>query len=162
MTRHSSPGGVPTPDVAGYYRRRAEGGTGLIITEGTGIDHSAALDANDIPLLYGEAALAGWRRVVDEVHQAGGVIFPQLWHQGVMREAGGPQPDAASSRPSGIWGPSGRRHSVADEYVVRMLTPTEPMSEREIADVIGAYDGAPRMRKPSASTESRFMLRTVT
>ena len=43
MTRNFSPGGVPGEDVAAYYRRRAEGGTGLLITEGVGIDHPAAL-----------------------------------------------------------------------------------------------------------------------
>jgi len=31
MTRSKSPGGVPGPDVAAYYRRRAEGGIGLIV-----------------------------------------------------------------------------------------------------------------------------------
>ncbi len=35
MTRSLSPNGVPGPDVAAYYRRRAEGGVGLIVTEGT-------------------------------------------------------------------------------------------------------------------------------
>jgi 2,4-dienoyl-CoA reductase-like NADH-dependent reductase (Old Yellow Enzyme family) len=35
MTRSFSPGGVPGEDVAAYYRRRAEGGVGLIVTEGT-------------------------------------------------------------------------------------------------------------------------------
>ena len=35
MTRQKSPGGIPGPEVAAYYRRRAESGTGLIITEGT-------------------------------------------------------------------------------------------------------------------------------
>ena len=34
MTRNMSPGGVPGADVAAYYRRRAEGGVGLIVTEG--------------------------------------------------------------------------------------------------------------------------------
>ncbi|HSW25653.1 MAG TPA: 12-oxophytodienoate reductase, partial [Burkholderiaceae bacterium] len=43
MTRNFSPGGVPGVEVAAYYRRRAEGGTGLLITEGVGIDHPAAL-----------------------------------------------------------------------------------------------------------------------
>jgi 2,4-dienoyl-CoA reductase-like NADH-dependent reductase (Old Yellow Enzyme family) len=33
MTHSFSPGGVPTDDVAAYYRRRAKGGVGLIITE---------------------------------------------------------------------------------------------------------------------------------
>ena len=36
MTRSFSPGGVPTEDVAQYYRRRAEDEVGLIISEGTG------------------------------------------------------------------------------------------------------------------------------
>ena len=35
MTRYFSPTGAPGDDVARYYRRRAEGGCGLIITEGT-------------------------------------------------------------------------------------------------------------------------------
>ncbi|GAB3865203.1 hypothetical protein GCM10029963_76910 [Micromonospora andamanensis] len=36
MTRFRSPGGVPAPEVAAYYRRRAEHGVGLIVTEGSG------------------------------------------------------------------------------------------------------------------------------
>src|ERR1700745_2886783 len=68
MTRNCSPGGVPGEDVAAYYRRRAEGGTGLLITEGVGIDHPAALgdaglNETDLPHMYGDAALAGWREV---------------------------------------------------------------------------------------------------
>src|SRR5215470_9371892 len=43
MTRNFSPEGVPGPDVAAYYQRRAAGETGLLITEGVGIDHPAAL-----------------------------------------------------------------------------------------------------------------------
>ena len=35
MTRNFSPNGVPGDDVAAYYARRAEGGTGLILSEGT-------------------------------------------------------------------------------------------------------------------------------
>jgi 2,4-dienoyl-CoA reductase-like NADH-dependent reductase (Old Yellow Enzyme family) len=87
MTRSKSPHGVPGPDVARYYRRRVEGGTGLIITEGTYIPRAeAGFDAN-VPRFYGEDALGGWKRVVDEVHAAGGYIFPQLWHVGAMRGA---------------------------------------------------------------------------
>jgi 2,4-dienoyl-CoA reductase-like NADH-dependent reductase (Old Yellow Enzyme family) len=47
MTRSMSPGGVPTAEVAGYYRRRAENGVGLIITEGTGVGRPAALKFGD-------------------------------------------------------------------------------------------------------------------
>ena len=42
MTRSFSPGGIPTADVAAYYRRRAEGQVGLIVTEGTVVDRPAA------------------------------------------------------------------------------------------------------------------------
>lgn len=83
MTRSHSPGGVPGPDVAAYYRRRAEGGVGLIVTEGTYIAHPTAGFDPNVPRLYGREALAGWRRVLDEVHSAGGRIFPQLWHVGI-------------------------------------------------------------------------------
>ncbi len=83
MTRSFSPDGVPGPDVAAYYRKRAEGGVGLIVTEGTYIAHPSSGFDSRVPHLYGDDALAGWRRVVDEVHAAGGRIFPQLWHVGM-------------------------------------------------------------------------------
>ncbi len=145
MTRNFSPGGVPGDDVAVYYRRRAEGGTGLLITEGVGIEHNAALgDAglgeSNLPHMYGGQALAGWKRVVDGVHAAGGKVIPQLWHQGVLREPGtGPHPDAPSVRPSGHWGPVGRMNALDAAYVERVKTPTQAMSESDIQDVIDAY-----------------------
>ncbi len=72
MTRSKSPAGIPGPDVAAYYRRRAEGGVGLIITEGTYVPHPAAGFYPDVPRFYGEESLAGWKCVVEEVHRAGG------------------------------------------------------------------------------------------
>ncbi|MFA7439378.1 MAG: NADH:flavin oxidoreductase [Sphingomonadaceae bacterium] len=84
MTRCFSPGGVPGADVAAYYRRRAEGGVGLIITEGTWIPHAGASNDENVPRFYGEDALAGWKKVVDAVHAAGGRIMPQLWHVGLQ------------------------------------------------------------------------------
>lgn len=103
MTREFSPGGVPGGDVADYYARRAAGGVGLIITEGTYVDHPAAGTSGAVPRFYGEDALAGWQRVVDQVHAAGGTIMPQLWHVGMAREAGAPPfPDAPPSGPSGL------------------------------------------------------------
>lgn len=145
MTRCFSPDGIPGPDVAAYYRRRVEGETGLIITEGVIVDHPSALGnaglaENDIPFLHGEAALSGWRRVVEEVHAAGGVIFPQLWHMGAMREHGtGPFPDAPPMRPSGLWGPPGKPSSIDPAFIARVIAPTRPMTEEEIADTIAAY-----------------------
>lgn len=106
MTRAFSPNYVPNEEVAGYYRRRAEGDVGLIITEGTFISHKAANGYENVPAIYGEAALAGWKHVVDEVHAAGGKIAPQLWHVGAVRKPGvGPDKEAPAYSPSGLYKP---------------------------------------------------------
>lgn len=144
MTRGFSPGGIPGADVAAYYRRRAAAEVGLIVTEGVGIDHPSAIGQgsmgeDNIPLLHGEAALAGWRGVVDAVHAEGGLIVPQLWHMGVIRTAGtGPYPEAPSVRPSGIWGPTAKA-ILPPDYIERQSVPTRAMTDTEIADVISAY-----------------------
>ncbi|MEV5980657.1 NADH:flavin oxidoreductase [Streptomyces sp. NPDC052114] len=103
MTRQFSPDGVPGADVAEYYARRAAGGTGLIITEGTYVDHASAGSSHRVPHFHGDAALAGWRKVAEAVHTAGGKIVPQLWHVGATRNEGdGPFPDAPPAGPSGL------------------------------------------------------------
>lgn len=102
MTRFASPGGVPGPDVAAYYARRAAGGTGLIITEGVRIPHPAA-GPDSVPLIDGAEVLLSWRAVTDAVHAEGGVIAAQLWHEGSQRDVleGGREVQEAIS-PSGI------------------------------------------------------------
>lgn len=120
MTRNRSPGGVPGADVAAYYERRAMANVGLIVTEGVGVDHPSAIGhgtmgEENVPVLHGEAALAGWRNVVDGVHSAGGKIVPQLWHMGALRKAGTPpHPDSPSMDPA-------------------------TMTESDIADTIAAF-----------------------
>lgn len=155
MTRGGSPGGAPPRKVLDYYRRRAEGEVGLIITEGLGVDHPASLgfsDYNgyDIPFLFGEEAAAGWRDVVAAVHAAGGKIAPQLWHQGVMRSAGtGPFPDHPSSRPSGLWGPQSGKATIPPGDVESLLAPTDPLTETEIGDIVAGYARSAALAKAS-------------
>jgi 2,4-dienoyl-CoA reductase-like NADH-dependent reductase (Old Yellow Enzyme family) len=120
MTRNFSPGGVPGDNVAAYYTRRAMAKIGLIITEGIGVDHPSAIGhgtmgEENIPVLHGEAALAGWRKVVDNVHSAGGKIIPQLWHMGGLRTEGTPPHPEAKNMSAG------------------------DMSEAEIAEIIAAF-----------------------
>ena len=55
----------------------------MTITEGTYIQHPVAGSYPDVPHFYGEDSLAGWKHVVEEVHRAGGKIFPQIWHVGL-------------------------------------------------------------------------------
>ncbi|MFC1436123.1 NADH:flavin oxidoreductase [Streptacidiphilus sp. N1-3] len=103
MTRKRSPGGVPGEDVAGYYARRAASGVGLIVTEGTYVGHESAGQSDDVPRFHGEEQLAGWAKVAEAVHAAGGTIVPQLWHVGMVRSAGEPPyADAPAVGPSGL------------------------------------------------------------
>ncbi|MCZ8519611.1 MULTISPECIES: NADH:flavin oxidoreductase [Paenibacillus] len=88
MTRQHSPEGVPGADVVSYYRRRAENGVGLIVTEGTVVNHPDASNQPNVPYFHGEAALNGWANVAAAVHEAGGRIIPQLWHMGARGHAG--------------------------------------------------------------------------
>lgn len=71
MTRGFSPGGVPNHNVAAYYRARAEGGVGLIITEAVAVRRPAAAELAGIPVFRTAEARAGWSAVVDGVHAAG-------------------------------------------------------------------------------------------
>ena len=129
MTRSQSPGGVPTPDVAAYYARRAAADVGLIVTEGTGIDRPSSLNDPNVPRFHGEKELAAWAEVVRQVHAAGGKIAPQLWHVGSARNPGvswtAPGPVDA---PSGLSSP-GKRF-------------TDPMTEEAVLDTIAAFGKA--------------------
>ncbi|GAA3821597.1 NADH:flavin oxidoreductase [Streptomyces phyllanthi] len=103
MTRQFSPGGIPGENVASYYGRRAAAGVGLIVTEGTYVGHESAGQSDGIPRFHGEEQLAGWAKVAEAVHAAGGTIVPQLWHIGMVRKAGEPPfPDAPAMGPSGL------------------------------------------------------------
>ncbi|QUL52517.1 NADH:flavin oxidoreductase [Paenibacillus tritici] len=134
MTRAQSPGGVAGPEVAAYYRRRAEGGVGLIVTEGTAINHPAAVSHQDIPNIHGEASLEGWAQVVREVHAAGGKIIPQLWHVGMARSIGDlPNASALPIGPSGL--------NLAGEQI------TEPMTKSEIQGIVSAFAQAAKDAK---------------
>ncbi len=126
MTRSASPDGVPTEDVAAYYARRAAADVGLIISEGTGVARPASLNDPNIPKFHGEAELAGWKRVIDAVHAAGGLMAPQLWHVGAIRSRREDwAPPGPYDSPSGISSP-GHRFG-------------EPMSDADIADAIAAF-----------------------
>lgn len=144
MTRNFSPGGVPGEGVAAYYRRRAEAGMGLIITEGVAPDHPAAVGdgtttGSAIPHMFGDAALAAWREVVDAVHSAGGKIAPQLWHMGPVRVPGtGPFAEAPSVRPSGIWGPL-EDAVLPPAYRDAVGPATSAATDSEIADTIAGF-----------------------
>lgn len=72
-------GNVPNPLAATYYRQRAS--AGLIVSEATQVSPQG-VGYIRTPGMHSPQQVAGWRRVTDAVHSAGGVIFAQLWHVG--------------------------------------------------------------------------------
>jgi N-ethylmaleimide reductase len=78
-SRANNDGNVPTDSTVEYYRQRAS--AGLIITEGSQVSQQG-VGYVFTPGIYSDAQVAGWKKVTDAVHAAGGQIFIQLWHVG--------------------------------------------------------------------------------
>lgn len=132
MTRSFSPRGIPGPNVVEYYRKRAEGGAGLLITEGTYIGDPCTYADPSVPHFSGSEPLAAWRAVVEAVHAAGARIMPQLWHVGLVEVRVSSLDRRSAYRPElGLVGPSGILWP--DRQV------TAPLSEHQIQRIIEAY-----------------------
>lgn len=128
MNRHLAPDGIPTSEMAMYYRRRAEREVGLIITESATIDDEASSDDSCKPQFYGGAALRGWKLICRLVHATRCKIVPQLCHVGMRRPLSGdfPHPQAMAIGPSGI-----------NPFTLEQEG--EEMSRRRIADVCASF-----------------------
>lgn len=126
MTRSFAKNGIPGEINASYYRRRAEGGVGLILSEGTVVDRPASRNDPGVPLFHGEKPLLGWKTVIDAVHAGGGRMGPQLWHTGASTTTLTDwEPDGPFDSPSGLEAPGRVRG--------------DPMSETAISETIDAF-----------------------
>jgi N-ethylmaleimide reductase len=80
MTRSRAvEGRVPSPSAPLYYSQRAA--AGLLITEATQVSPQG-IGYVGTPGIHTPEQAAGWKKVTDAVHKAGGRIFLQLWHVG--------------------------------------------------------------------------------
>ncbi|MGH8796436.1 MAG: alkene reductase, partial [Caldimonas sp.] len=100
LTRdRAGPRQVPTEMMATYYRQRAS--AGLIVTEATQIS-AEGQGYLDTPGIHSAEQVAGWKRVTQAVHGAGGRIVVQLWHVGrishVSLQPGGQSPVSSTAR----------------------------------------------------------------
>ncbi|MFH8438365.1 NADH:flavin oxidoreductase [Streptomyces sp. NPDC018007] len=87
MTRVSGTGdGRATEEMAAYYAAFAEGGFGLLITEGTYTDRAFGQGYLNQPGITDEAQAAAWRPVVDRAHAAGARVVLQLMHAGAVSQ----------------------------------------------------------------------------
>lgn len=115
--------GSPDARLADYYRARAAGGVGLIITEACAVDHDSATQGP----YYGritEKTLDGWQDCVLAAHAGGAAMLVQLWHEGSIRRSGGDGPYAEfpTLSPSGLiqpGNPNGRAATSAELAEIR-------------------------------------------
>jgi len=87
MTRVSATAdGVPTPRMADYYAQFAQGGFGLVITEGLYTDEAYAQGYLHQPGLANVAQREAWRPIVAGVRSRGGRVIAQLMHAGALSQ----------------------------------------------------------------------------
>jgi 2,4-dienoyl-CoA reductase-like NADH-dependent reductase (Old Yellow Enzyme family) len=136
LTRARAIGGARVPNalMAKYYEQRAS--AGLILSEATSVTPQGVGYA-DTPGLWSDEQVEGWKQVTAAVHQAGGVIFAQLWHVGRISDPSlldGELPVAPSA--------------IAAEGHVSLLRPQRPyavpraLDTEELAGVVAAYKKA--------------------
>ena len=78
-SRARQPGNVPSALAACYYAQRAS--AALIVSEATQVSMQGQGYAWT-PGIHSREQVEAWQRVTGAVHQAGGLIFNQLWHVG--------------------------------------------------------------------------------
>ena len=125
---------------ATYYAQRAS--AGLIIAEATNISMQGRGYALT-PGIWTDEQVAGWRKVTDAVHAAGGKIVSQLWHVGRIShndlQPGGQPPVAPSAiRATG--------QTFTNKGMVDFSMP-RALETDEIADIIADYVHAPENAK---------------
>jgi 2,4-dienoyl-CoA reductase-like NADH-dependent reductase (Old Yellow Enzyme family) len=69
-----------------YYQSFAQGGFGLIITEGLYTDKHYSQCYKFQPGLTDEAQVKSWQEITDAVHKSDGVIIAQLMHAGALSQ----------------------------------------------------------------------------
>jgi len=122
--------GVPGDMHATYYAQRAS--AGLIIAEATNISPQGRGYAAT-PGLWSDAQVAGWKKVTDAVHAAGGKIVNQLWHVGRFSSTKLQPEGAAPVAPSAI-------QAEGDTYTTEGFTPVSMPRALETAEIPGIID----------------------
>jgi 2,4-dienoyl-CoA reductase-like NADH-dependent reductase (Old Yellow Enzyme family) len=127
--------GAPGDRLREYYRRRAAGGTALVISEACAVDHPSAA-SNPMFARLDTGTREAWRACVDTVHEAGGRMFLQLWHQGAV-DTGKAGPGFTALSPSGL-AKTGREFG-------------RPASEAELTEIGQAFARGARVARETGA-----------
>jgi N-ethylmaleimide reductase len=138
LTRNrAGPGQVPSALAVEYYRQRAS--AGLIVSEATQVSPEGQ-GYLDTPGIHSAEQVAGWRRVTDAVHAAGGRIVAQLWHVGrishVSLQPNGQAPVSSTGKRAET------RTLTRDGWVP--VSPPRPLRTDEIPAVVASFRHAAR------------------
>ena len=131
--------GTPNSLMADYYVQRAS--AGLIVSEATAVSPQG-FGWLGAPRIYNQAHVAGWGKVTEAVHAAGGRMFLQLWHMGRVSH-----PDFLKGElpvaPSAI-GAQGDTHTPQGK---KDYVSPRAMEVSEIAEVIREYAYGARLAR---------------
>ena len=131
-TGYSENGGIVGERLTAYLARRAEGGTGLIITEICAVDPRGRNFPNEVGI-WDDSFIPGLSKIPAAVHRHGAKAAAQLHHAGreTMKMIMGEDPEAPSDVPSAV-----------------LQQPCVAMSPERIAFMVEAYaKAAGRARK---------------
>lgn len=137
--RATNLGLIPTSIMAEYYSQRAS--AGLILSEGTWVN-SQAIGFINVPGIYTQEQVEGWKKITKAVHDNGGLIFSQLGHIGA-----GAHPDLQNGKlPVGPSTVNIQSQSFTPEGFKATVTPHE-MTVSEINKTIQDYKQAAQNAK---------------
>jgi N-ethylmaleimide reductase len=133
LTRNrAGEGNVPTDLMVEYYRQRAS--AGLILTEASPVCPEGH-GYPRTPGIHSAEQIAGWKKVTDAVHAAGGRIAIQLWHVGRISHPD-LQPDGVTPVAPSALRPAGQTITFTgmQDYVTPRVLETS-----EIPGVVAAF-----------------------
>lgn len=97
-TLHANEKGEVTDSMIAYYKKRAEGGFGLVFIEVTAVDEVGKAAPVQVGL-WNDSQIEGFSKLLGSIKNAGAKVFVQLHHAGrqsTQKLFGGPNPEAPS------------------------------------------------------------------
>ncbi len=135
MTRVSATdAGEVTAEMGRYYGRFAEGGFGLIITEGLYTDQKHAQGYPFQPGVSDVEQAQAWRGMTDIVHAHDGTVFAQLMHAGALSQANRFEMSTAAPSPVRPKGTQMKFYYGEGQYPL-----PQAMNDEDIADAIAGF-----------------------
>lgn len=117
---------VILPIAADYYAQRASTPGTLLISEATYISEQHGGYPN-VPGIYNQAQIEGWKKVTDAVHQKGSFIYLQLWALGRVA-------NKEYAQAHGITVKSSSATQLSDDLAV-----PQEMTKQDIDSTVAAY-----------------------